>query len=222
MMNLKQILLSPLCLNCGSFFCDESLFCADCYSGYLSEKMSPKRYVGRAFERDHLYLFEWSKGESDQLSQLVYRLKSNNSVQALQFYAVLLAEKIKKNTEFTTYKGLVPIPSANKKSVHAFILASELSRHLQLPLLDVLQKDQTKDQKTKSLRERQEDSVIGLKFRFSEEFTVTVKPQQKYIFVDDVLTTGESFIQSSRVLGNHDRNVIVSLFYRPKEANRQI
>lgn len=139
---------------------------------------------------------------------MVYRLKSDNSEAAWYFYANLLLENT--NIKFQNYKALIPIPSAKKNSVHANLFAKEISRITGLPVLDILSKKTGAiEQKRRSAFDRENEVTISLKTQQVELFT-------KYIFVDDILTTGQSFLQSNRVVNDSNQNIIITLFYRAK------
>ncbi len=214
---LKQYLLSPTCLKCGSFFCDDSFFCEICFNAEIAPRVCFE-WQSHLAGFGHYYLLEWNKGESAELSQMVYRLKSDNSRQAWAFYAGLFYKMLKNNVDFKNYQALIPIPSAKQSSTHAKIFAQELSALSNLPVLDVLSKntpsaeqtsEQPAEQKALSAKQRKEKVYIELKGSLSEDIT-------KFIFVDDILTTGESFLQSNRAVNRGSENLILSLFYRPK------
>ncbi|MEQ1722987.1 MAG: hypothetical protein ABL930_07400, partial [Pseudobdellovibrio sp.] len=80
---LKQYLLSPLCLKCGSFFCDDSLFCNTCFEQEIVTRLD---YDSLSHLRDqHFYLIDWFKNDADFMNEMVYRLKSNNSKSCLLY-----------------------------------------------------------------------------------------------------------------------------------------
>ena len=156
----------------------------------------------------HFYLLNWYRFDNEILSQLVYRLKSDNSWPALGYYAKLLVPKVK--VDWQNYAGLIPIPGSKSGSVHARLLAQEISYITGLPVIDVLiKKNEATEQKLKSAFERKNESSISLKKEYAEQFT-------KCIFVDDILTTGETFFQSNKAVKGSIENIIVTLFYRPK------
>ena len=204
---IKQYLLSPTCLKCGSFFCNDSLFCNVCFQ----IEIGPRIYTGslsHLAEFQHYYLLEWNKNESNVLSQMVYRLKSDNSLPAWSYYSKLLIKKI--NINFNEYAGFVPIPGSKQSSIHSLILARELSNISGLPVFDILSRKKTAiEQKRRSAVERENEDTISLKKQQSVHFT-------KCIFVDDILTTGQSFLQSNRAVNGLKENIIITLFYRSR------
>jgi predicted amidophosphoribosyltransferase len=205
---LKQYLTSPLCLKCGSFFCDDSLFCLSCFKKEIINRCEQEceSHLGDI----HFYLMNWLKTDPDFLTDMAYRLKSDNSKPAWQFYSQLFYEKHKDEIEFKKYSAIVPIPSSNESSVHAMIFAKNISNLSGAPVIDVLyKKAQSSDQKTLSAEQRKRAQTIERKSQLNEQFT-------NCLFVDDILTTGESFLQSKKALNASGESLILSLFYRPK------
>lgn len=208
---LKQYLLSPTCLKCGSFFCNDSLFCKICFETEIMQRLhlnTPSHLV----DFEHHYLLCWNKNESDALSQMIYRLKSNNSKQAWCFYAKVFYKNIcvYENFDFKKYQALVPIPSAKQNSIHSRLFANELSYLTGLPVHDILVKDAgSQEQKSLSAEQRKLGEHIRLKNPQIEYFT-------NCIFVDDIVTTGGSFLQCNSSIRGGSGNPIFSLFYRPK------
>lgn len=140
---------------------------------------------------------------------MVYRMKSDNSSLAWAFYAKLLFQI--GDIDFPKFEMLVPIPGSGPDSVHSFLFARELGILSGLPVRDILVKSggQT-EQKRSTLGERKNAKFALADKCQSEVFT-------KCIFVDDVLTTGQSFFQSNKAVNGRDENIIITLFYRPRE-----
>lgn len=202
----KQYLISPVCLKCGSFLCNESLFCRVCFEAEIEKR---RHKECQSHVQSHLYLLDWPAGQSAALSRMVYRMKSNQSVPAWRFYAAKIYEKTEHEIDYETYAGLVPLPGSKHNSVHALLLARYLAALSGLPVLDLLFKAHVSEQKRRTAQERKTGSDIRRKPDVDEHFT-------RLIFVDDVLTTGESFRQSCRALNCSDDSPVLTLFYRPK------
>jgi predicted amidophosphoribosyltransferase len=152
----------------------------------------------------------WFKNDKDFMSELVYRLKSDNSKSAWKFYAELFFHIHKNKIKFKNYQAIIPIPGSKKSSVHALIFSQELAKKTGLSIHDVLIKDTGfSEQKTLKAKERQQSGRIVLKAPLNEQFT-------NCLFIDDILTTGESFLQSKKALNAGSDSLILSLFYRPK------
>lgn len=156
----------------------------------------------------HLYLLNWNKDESPVIDQMVYRMKSDNSRAAWRFYARIFLQL--SGTNLQNFDGLVPIPGSTSASTHSRIFAEALSSFSGLPVFDVVVKRaNAKAQKQGGIQERKTQNFASHPLRKAELFT-------KLIFVDDVLTTGESFLQSNLAVNGHKENIILTLFYRPK------
>lgn len=205
---MKQFFLTPLCIKCGSFFCETSLFCKTCFAAEIEPRI---RTAGGSHIRTgkHFYLLDWHKKDSHFLDQMVYRMKSDNSSQAWAFYAKLLFQI--GDIDFQKSEMLVPIPGSRPDSVHSFLFARELAILSGLPIRDILVKPGGQaEQKRSTLGERKNAKFALADKRQSEVFT-------KCIFVDDVLTTGQSYFQSNKAVNGRDENTIITLFYRPRE-----
>lgn len=204
---LKQYLLTPVCIRCGSYFSQDSLFCDVCFHLEIEPKLftSSASHLGNS---RHKYLIAWCKNESRTLDQMVYRMKSDNSRAAWRFYSRLILEVIDINLK--NFDGVVPIPGSSRASVHSALFADALSSALALPVFDLVTKNRDSvAQKHGSFHERKVQNFEARQPSQTELFT-------KLIFVDDVLTTGESFLQSNRAVNGHKENIILTLFYRPK------
>lgn len=207
---LKQHLLSPVCLKCASFFCNDSLFCDLCYQVEIKSRLLLTENNSHIRSHFHSYLFEWNKSENDVLSQMVYRLKSNNSEPAWNFYAELAFKKLCAETDIKKYSAFVPIPGSKIFSTHALIFAQALSRISQIPVQDILcKKSGLREQKRLNAHDRHRHNSFFLRTEQLEDFT-------NCILVDDVLTTGGSFLQANKLLMVPENSVIMTLFYRPK------
>ncbi|MEK6628528.1 MAG: hypothetical protein AABY53_07870 [Bdellovibrionota bacterium] len=208
---LKQYLLTPTCLKCGSFFCNDTLFCKICFETEIQQRLNSNT-PSHLIDFQHHYLLCWNKDESDALSQMIYRLKSNNSKQAWVFYAKIFFNRIcaVKKFDFKKYQSLIPIPGSKQSSTHSRLFANELSSLTGLPVYDLLAKEaHSLEQKSLSAEQRKLRTTFRLKNPQIEHFT-------NCIFVDDVVTTGESFLQCNGAIGGSAQNPIFSLFYRPK------
>lgn len=203
----------------------QNLYCRFCYDSLMSFYIDGHRprhsNPDRTPEAHHIFLIEWLPLQSQMFDQLVYRLKSDNSVPALWFYADLMADLIQSKVKTTDFAALVPIAGSRASSVHAHLLAERLSLHFGLPVLDVISKKATeKAQKYMNAEERRQTNLFSLKTERYVEFTKIQKRKSqskpKFLLIDDILTTGVSFQQCSDVLHGSEQNMIATLFYRPR------
>lgn len=194
---------------------DDSLFCTHCFIKFIVPILNRSDFQVRAH---HIFLFEWKKEDDKLLGPLVYRLKASQSPQAVKFYGFLLAIKLKRYMRFDDFRALVPVPGSAPNRIHSCLLADELARHFDLPKLDLLERlPETKQQKLLSSKERKLQNPFRLRPKSPEEITTYHSTGTDYIFVDDVLTTGQSVKHAESLLNDSKRNVVATLFYRPEQ-----
>ena len=211
--NLKQSFYNPLCLYCGSFFVCDHLFCEKCYKIFFSDlTLIENKHV--PFE--HHFLINWSPGQSDLVSEMVYRLKSDRGARAWAHYASIITQSLADRLDLETFDALLPLPGSKSSSVHAWLLAKNIGQELALPVLNVLTKSpSTRAQKTKSASER---AFIGSdsQLLLDEQFTREELSNLKLIYVDDILTTGQTFKRAAEAVGARSQSILVTMFYRPR------
>lgn len=189
-------------------FCHESMFCLFCLKKEVL--IRSREPLQSHLKEQHIYLLKWNKNESDGLSQIVYRLKSDQATSAWRYYAELICKKRK--IDFKKYEALIPIPGSKSTSVHALIFAQEISKISGLPVWNSLcKKPQNGAQKKRNARERALNLGIVSNSDSHEQFT-------NCLFVDDVVTTGQTYLQSRKALKLTDSSPILSLFYRTKQS----
>jgi len=221
-MSIVQKLFTPACLNCHSLFVGNSLLCANCEALLVTELERHHRRAAHWPVRTQYYLIPWkqdSEQNSELLQRLVYRLKNNQSPAAWKFYAQLTIRLLpSRGLEFDRYRLLVPLAGRNDFG-HAHHYAYELGRLLNKPVLDLLKSTGQKQQKLKSRAERKEVR-FQLASRQAVHFT-------KILFIDDLLTTGESYRQARQLFTGPSDNTpaddsgqsILTLFYRYAKTN---
>jgi predicted amidophosphoribosyltransferase len=212
---LKQFFLNPVCIKCGSLFVEQHLYCDVCFKIALAPELERNR-----LRENHIFLFEWAGGEA--LDQLVYRLKADRALPALSFYSKILAYKISEEFSGSRFDAVVPIPSANPKSILAHKIGEILAASLKIPFVDLLVKNKSgAEQKSLKAVERARLNPFELRLEEGKNEDITefnphqAQPPKRYLFVDDVLTTGNSFKHASEAVYWSKRNVIATLFYRP-------
>lgn len=221
-MHFKQYLISLNCLCCGSWTISDNLYCRHCYDHFVRHYVEKRSLeTEKSPFPNHLFLIEWHQRSSIFFDQLVYRLKSNNSVPALLFYTDLLADLVQSTLKTSEFDALVPIAGSKNSSVHARLIAERLSLHFGLPVLDVIKKGSSeKAQKHMTAAERRQKNLFTLDKRAYEEFTkmrlISNAKPPRFLLVDDILTTGISFQHGAGVLSGSEQNMIATLFYRPR------
>jgi len=216
---LKQHFYNPVCFNCGSLFVEPHLYCNSCFRTEIWPRMSLKCRTIQIedIEVPHFYLFEWVPGESDLLSLMIYQLKSDRCVKALEFYSEKIFELLKENIEEThMFNCVLPLPGSKKSSSHSNLLAQALSRNLGLYCGSIFIKENIQLQQKKltwALRKNISVKIDTEKTR--ELFTTLGISKPRPIYVDDVLTTGHTLKASIKAFGPYDGGCVLTLFYRP-------
>ncbi|MBC7465476.1 MAG: hypothetical protein H7256_05740 [Bdellovibrio sp.] len=165
------------------------------------------------------FLLNWIPFESDMLSEMVYRMKSDKCFGAWMYYAEKAADELAENLNIEQIDYIIPIPGSKKTSVHSHIFAQLLGRALRKPILDILVKTQTiGEQKRKNKTERL-NKTIRLHEQFTRNLNLLGLARSHVLVVDDILTTGSSFIQSVEALGPVRKATLLTLFHRTANSN---
>ncbi len=212
---LKQYFYNPVCINCGSFFVLDHLFCHFCFTKHIETNLEIKASQVDATS-EHYYLFDWVPGQSDLISEMVYRFKSDRAIKAWRFYSDVFAQQILDCIDVQSFDAIVPLPGSSQSSVHSAVFAKFLSQHLKLPVFHCLEKViETGEQKLKTAQQRTDQST-GSPIVKLEQFTHEDTANLKLIYVDDIMTTGATFKRSQEALQNENNSILATLFYRPK------
>ncbi len=215
---ISQYFYNPTCLCCGSFFVEDHLFCSFCFDKKIGSRLELKKNQ-LPLGISPYSIFDWKPGESDLLSELVYRMKSDRCVKAWNFYGLLAIKALKYEVDLTQIDYIIPVPGSKKSSVHGAIFSQIVANLLQKPMLDILVKvadlEDPKEQKTKNVAERKQ-STIQICEHITKKGPLPDLNGGKLLVVDDIVTTGSSFKQALDVLGGCQESIFLSLFYRTK------
>ncbi len=210
------------CLNCGSFFVQDSLFCISCEKSLFQKALCDKPKQIKTFSQVlKLYsLFQWFPNENRPLSKLLMNLKGGSPLVAYRFYSyVFLKWRLKQTeTEFLKSKKIffVPCPSRNKqKNDHALVLAEEFAKVFQgnLGLFLINLNENEQKQKKLNKKERALKRTLTLDSQKSSSALLD-KDVDQFVFVDDIVTTGFTAYQAYLCLGSPKNFEIWSLAYR--------
>ncbi len=215
----KQFFYQPSCLRCGSFFSEDHLFCETCYKQFLSFRLKAHSGLGQVDlpTAQHFYLLEWKKNESDIISKMVYALKSDYGKLAIQFYANFFCEKLQQQINLDMYDAVVPLPGSKATSIHSNIFAECLAQKIKKPTIDILiKKSKQTESKLLNRKQRFSSSQNRIRLKPLEHFTQSSLAQKSLIYVDDILTTGNTFNASRQAIGNSKDCLLLTLFFRSK------
>lgn len=215
---VSQYFYNPTCLCCGSYFVEDHLFCTYCFEKKIGSRLELKRNI-LPIGISPYSIFDWKPGESDLLSELVYRMKSDRCLKAWNFYGRLAIKALKYEADLSQIDYVIPIPGSKKSSVHGAIFSQIAADFLQKPMLDILVKtadvSEFKEQKEKTLVERKQ-STIQLCEHITESGYGSQIIGRKILVVDDIVTTGSSFKQALDLLAGSQESLFLTLFYRTK------
>ena len=183
---IKKIRPNPLpwCKSCGRALTNASDICAECRK---------KRF---SFERAYsAYTYE------DALKELIHQFKYRNRLSLAKILSNLMIDFVMDNTgvvdkiDLVTY---VPLPN-NRLRKRGFnqskVLAAKLSERFGIALGDLLEKTRATRPQSELSRDRRLVNVKGA-FRAKEPYPVN----KRILLVDDVMTTGTTLDECSRVL----------------------
>ena len=216
---IKQKIYNPTCLSCGSYFVLEHLFCVNCFKHKIQPRIDQTLLCENSIEKstDCFHLIDWIPDESDLLSEMVYRFKSDKCYFAWSFYAQLATSVLKNNIRINDIDYIITVPGSKKKSIHSQVFAHFVHQEINKPVLNLLKKikiaAEHTEQKSLNRRDRQ-----NTQFQISEQITYNLTDlnlETKHVLVvDDIRTTGSSFRQVVDALGPVKKATLLTLFHR--------
>lgn len=191
------------CLNCGSFILKIKPLCCACDSLMLATYSHQK--IQSASRIEVYPLLTWSPGASDTLSKLVLEMKTIDRKVWFEYaknFIVVWSDIITtENVVLISHKSL----SGNR---HAHNWGESLSQLLNRPHIECLSlQEPNKKQKELSSEERAHR-------RMETNVDFSWEAGRRYIFVDDVVTTGSTALAAYRALGRPKNFQVWSFAYR--------
>lgn len=201
--------LLPLraCLNCGSWIDVRTFFCSKCHNRCLTQFQNPSDVRVKNIQIKSL--LRWPPGKSDVLSSLILQMKTEPekswSVWADEF--LLAWEDTKSSIKRSKETVLISSESVSGKR-HAQNWAQALSFRLGYPHNCLLRpQSQNKSQKELTKLERS-NRAFDLSVEFSNY------ENKRIIFVDDVVTTGQTALGAYKALKEPTDFEVWCLIYR--------
>lgn len=175
----------PYCESCGRSLPDQETTCWEC------------KKVSFAFTQAHsACLYEGA------LKELIHQFKYNNRIALAKTLAPLLSDFIKENGDIIdgidtiTFVPLAPDRSRKRGYNQSQILAYNISREYAIPHAELLKKTRsTKPQNALSRNER----LVNLEGAFRSRKGRDLE-EKRILLVDDVMTTGATLNECSKVL----------------------
>lgn len=213
---IRQSFYNPVCLKCGSFFIENHLFCQYCFVKFMQGR------IDFTCSENHYYLIDWPAYESDTLSRLVYHLKSNHCSLALHFYTELLSSYLKTIDKVRICDYIIPLPGSQASSIHSHIIAKHISDLLKIPYLDVLVKEiplfdseLNLERAQKNRNKLQRENLTNIKYQKNvDPKTIDLLKKKKILYVDDILTTGNTVNAAFKLLEQDGLPLVTTLFFR--------
>lgn len=189
-----------ICANCFSFISfDVSMICLVCNKGSFDGLTHPKCKSKHAI--DGAFCAISYKGV---VKKLIYNFKYKPYLSDLKnslvelFYESIIQQEIFQKA-YVSSPILVPIPLHKTRLKargynHAKLLADGLSKKLNLPLIEILQR-------TKNTKFQFGLQLKGRKENLKGAFIINTKiPNANVFLVDDILTTGSTLLEAARIL----------------------
>jgi predicted amidophosphoribosyltransferase len=208
---LKALIQEALscCLGCGRFSKSSSSFCGDCETALTVFCVHGPESIfleGKTVQINSL--FHWIEDESRPISKLVMSIKGGQSLFPTQYWAEKMAIQWalgKTVSQAEQWVVVAPPRHQRAKLDHGYWLAKGVSRALGLPMFDALENKASSRQKEVNKSQRMQAHVVCHE-KISQDMSV--------LFVDDVMTTGATAIQSYKALQRPSHFEILTLARR--------
>lgn len=199
----KKLFPIRACLNCGSWIQLRTFFCEPCHAKCV-EQFHNKQST-EVMNIKVKSLFRWPPGKSDVLSSLVLQMKNENE-DAWLVWAEEFMFNSKLNLEL---KDSVLVSSQSSSGhMHAQNWGGALSKLLNFPHICPLKLREPRQNQKK--RNRHERAIR----EFETPVEISKMRYKRIIFVDDVVTTGQTALAAYRALKEPPHFEIWCLIYR--------
>lgn len=217
---LLDFMLPPLCLGCGSYcdgehqICEKCLFAIEKFSNPICLgcfKMLPDRETCRSCGDSYLPLYAFGN-YTPPLRDIIIQFKFKGISGAADILADLLIERFGEKIKKHKAEKLVPVPlyaSREKERGYnqAKLFAARIGNGLDIPVDDeiIFRSKRGKPQARLDFEERRENikSVFSVPDNNNEKC--------KIILVDDVVTSGSTMREASRVLNGAGYKVVAAI-----------
>ena len=180
------------CAQCHGFWGLVSYFCPRCWIKFCLTNQDPL-FLFRSEMGFPVYsLFAWKPDNDKLLRSFTYSHKGTVLRKSWHDIAAYFIQRRIALGPLGSKTHLVFAPSRfPKKTDHAFVFARELSKLCKLPVLDLFERQDITEQKQKSLADRKNVRFV---------LTMPLARHGRYIFVDDLYTTGSTALAAYKAL----------------------
>lgn len=195
---VTRVCFPSFCRSCESLIEQDSIFCSNCY---LKIKPIVSFYL-KITKNKKLKIFAASNYKDPLKSLILDKFYSKNYLSSIQLAQIIYKKTLIKNLDIDF---LIPIPLhwtrfSRRGYNQALIMAKELSRKLNIPVLDILKRNKKTNFQSKlsfELRQKNVKNVFTIKNKIKlEEFL----KNKNILLVDDLFTTGATLKNSAKVL----------------------
>jgi len=198
---LRNLIFPPKCIFCNKIFDSNTdiYICKDCYSAIeFKEGGFIKSGTGHDYFDSIVCVCEYTGIVKDAIK----RYKFSNKPAYYRTFSGLLLSKIKEMTDYRLFDTIISVPlhpirERARGYNQSFLISMELSRQLGIKEGSKLL-SRTKNTHSQSLLQRK-DRLINVKGAFMVNDASKIKGKT-VLLVDDVLTTGTTLNECSRVL----------------------
>ncbi len=210
----KLVMTKGLCSVCFNSLKAPIKYCISC--GFILPKDALHKQCGSCVNKDYFFNYVYYKySYSPQIFTLVNKFKDNDAMYLSKYISKTLSDIILHNNQLLGYDIIIPTPMhffklMKRKYNHIAILAKQISKNVGIPSnMFILKKiKNTKNQKFLSQTERLKN-VKG-SFDVSNKYKDLIKGK-KIILLDDIITTGSTIYECSKVLKKYNAKEVAVL-----------
>jgi predicted amidophosphoribosyltransferase len=213
--------LIRVCINCSSFFVRESGFCDFCFHKLENISSLSTNLIISSHQTDDVFiqsrsLYYWRPNENRPLSILINNLKGGKSENDWEYYAKIFVRKLSLKLEPNENIKLISVPNSQNLEDHSFLFAKYISQLLCVTTSNCLKKLNEANLSQKGLSKKDR---LKIQFISYENFSRYEKENDRFILVDDVITTGATAKAAYIALGRPRKFEVWTLAIRPLADN---
>ena len=207
----SQVMTKGYCATCFNILQIPNKYCISC--GFVLSNNITSNQCGLCAYRGHPFDYVYYKYTyTPEVFSLVNKFKDNDEIYLSKFISNLLSQVIYDNKELLTYDIIIPTPMhffklIKRKYNHMSILAKLISKKVDIPYNAFALKKikNTKNQKFLSKNQR----IINVKGSFDINHSyINLIKGKKIILLDDIITTGATIFECSKILKKYNAKEI--------------